>query len=65
MLKGFAQIIETFGMDDECLENAGVVVEAVEVIEHGPINDEMLEVTLADANGNKQVFQMIRVETDF
>jgi hypothetical protein len=56
MLKGFAQILETFGMDDDCIENAGVAVSEI-----NSITDDSMEIVLEDKDGNKRTFHLVEV----
>lgn len=65
MLAGLAQIIETFGLDDDCLENTGVVVDSVSHIPAGAINDESLEIVLMDKDGNRRTYQLVEIDAGY
>lgn len=52
MLKKFAEILETFAMDDDALENSGVAVSSIR------FDGEDMIIELEDDNGNVETFRI-------
>lgn len=53
MLNRFAQILETFAMDDDAMDNAGVAVSGITID-----GDDSMLIELEDADGNKKMFRL-------
>ena len=53
MLNGFAQILETFAMDDDALVNAGVAVSGITID-----GDDAMLIEMEDTDGNKKIFRL-------
>ena len=65
MLEGLKKILETFGMDGDCLDNTGVAVHSVDYISAGPVNEATLEIVLEDKDGNKRAFSLMEIEAEY
>lgn len=55
MINGFAQILETFAMDDDAMENAGVAVSGIQ------FDGDELVIEMEDADGNTKMFRLSEI----